>query len=69
MRQKIENTPTFKAMEPHAQRIAIKRVNRVTIEENIGQARNLGLTQWRLQTPLCNKWQKIVEEVINEEQC
>ncbi|GIZ10264.1 hypothetical protein [Flavobacterium sp. UMI-01] len=67
MKEKIEATNAFKTLEPLAQRMVSKRANRIQIEDNIIQARNLGLEQWKTQTALCNKWQTIVEQVIKSE--
>ncbi|WP_220764334.1 hypothetical protein, partial [Flavobacterium sp. UMI-01] len=41
MKEKIEATNAFKTLEPLAQRMVSKRANRIQIEDNIIQARNL----------------------------
>lgn len=67
MIQIILQTKAFKALPQFSKFMAIKRVNRVKIEEEIVIARNIGLEQWKKQTPLQANWQAIVEEIITKE--
>ena len=67
MRQLIENAKAFKALEPHAQKMVIKRANRVQIEDAIIQARNIGVEQWKTQKVICNQWAAIVIEIVTNE--
>jgi|GEM_PF-4513871 len=68
MIQQIEQTKTFQSLEPMSKQLAIKRVNRLQIEDAIIQARTMGVEAWSAQTGLQERWKNIVKEVIANEQ-
>lgn len=67
MRQLIENTVAFKALDLIAQKMILKRANRIQVEEEIVIARNIGLDVWGKQTPLQERWKKIVIVTIKQQ--
>ena len=64
---KIQNTKMYNSLSELSQKLIIKRVNRTKIEEEIIIARNVGLEQWKAQTPLQERWKSIVIEIIEHE--
>ena len=64
---KIDETKAFKALPPLSQQMALKRVNRLQIEDAIIIARTIGIEQWKASTPLQPRWQQIVVEIIENE--
>lgn len=64
---KIDKTQAYKALNPISQKLVMKRVNRTQIEDEIIIARNVGIPQWKAQTPLQERWQAIVIEIVDKE--
>lgn len=64
---KIDQTQAYKALPQLSQQMAMKRVNRIQIEEELIVCRNVGIEVWKKQTPLQERWKKIVVEIINFE--
>lgn len=64
---KIDQTQAYKALPQLSQQMAMKRVNRIQIEEEIIICRNVGIEVWKNQTPLQKRWKTIVVEIINFE--
>jgi len=64
MRQLIQESIAFKALDPISQMIVNKREIRTQIEDAVIQARNMGVAEWKKQSPLLSKHQNIVEEIV-----
>lgn len=64
MRHLIEECKAYQDLDSISQKIINKREVRVQIEDAVIQARNMGVPEWKKQTPLLAKHQKIVEEII-----
>lgn len=64
MRELIENTAAFQELNTISQKMLLKRANRIQVEEEIIIAINVGLAQWKKQTPLQARWQEIVEQIV-----
>lgn len=63
----IQNTKAFKKLTLLSQQMALKRANRIIIEQEIIIARNIGLGKWKTQNPLQERWRAIVAEIIENE--
>lgn len=63
MRNNIEETKAFKALDKIAQNMLNKRANRLQIDDAIIQCKTIGLEKWKAISGLPNKWKKIVEEI------
>ena len=64
---KIDQTQAYKALNPISQKLVMKRVNRIQIEDEIIICRNVGVDKWKAQTPLQERWQAIVIEIVDKE--
>ena len=64
MRHLIIESKAYKELDAISQKVINKREVRAQIEDGIIQARNIGVPEWKKQTPLLAKHQKIVEEIV-----
>jgi predicted N-formylglutamate amidohydrolase len=67
MKHQIQETKTYKAMDPVVRTIVNRHASQVQIQDAVIQARNIGIEKWREQTALPNRWKAIVEEIVNEQ--
>lgn len=65
---KITDTEAYKTLPELSQKMVMKRVNRVEIEDQIIICRTIGIEKWKTITPLGPRAKSIVEEIINNEQ-
>lgn len=64
MRHLIVESKAYQALNSISKKIVDKREIRVQIEDAIVQARNMGIPEWKKQTPILPKHQNIVEEIV-----
>lgn len=65
---KITDTEAYKALPELSQKMVMKRINRIEIEDQIIICRTVGIEKWKTITPLGPRARSIVEEIIKNEQ-
>ncbi len=62
----IESTPTYQSLENFQKRLVLKRTNRLKLEQAVIVARNIGIEKWKEQSGLPSNYNKIVEDIIKQ---
>ncbi|KGO88399.1 hypothetical protein Q765_00335 [Flavobacterium rivuli WB 3.3-2 = DSM 21788] len=63
MLEQIKNSKAYKKLNQFQKDLAIRRNNRLQIEDAVITARAIGLAVWKENNALPNNWRAIVEEI------